>query len=614
MTNSASSSENDSSRKVRSNIQLILSTLPTKPGVYRHLDENGKVIYVGKAKNLKRRVSSYFNKTQDSPKVRVMVSKIRDIQITVVDTEWEALLLENTLIKEYKPKYNIMLKDDKTYPWIAVTKEEFPRVFPTRSPDHRRQETFGPYASVKYMNTLLDTAFEIFPVRRCKILHKGGRPCLQYQLKKCPAPCGGKISKEEYQENICRIIEILKGNSSSIIKQLQTEMMACAERWEFEKAQEIKQKIEVLTQFRGKSVVVNPELTKLDVFSIVEDEVSAYVNFMRVMEGAVVQSYTIEIARRLDAPKEELLLQGMAEMRHRFGELNAAILVPFLPEMEAEGHTFTVPQRGDKKKLLDLSLKNAFNFMTEKIRRRDLVSPERRGQRVLAQLQKELELEKLPNVIECFDNSNFQGDYAVAAMVQFVNAKPNKSAYRHFNIKTVEGPDDYASMKEVVRRRYSRLLEEEKPLPDLIITDGGLGQMEVVRQVVVDELKTNIPIAGLAKDDRHRTNELLYGFPPKKVGIKINSELFRMLTLIQDEVHRFAITHHRKKFAKGFVHSELDDIKGVGKATKDKLLKHFKSVKRIEAATEEEIAAVIGPAKSKMVVVALMKKTSEPTP
>ena len=608
MTNSVSSSENGSNKKVRSNIQLILSTLPTKPGVYRHLDENGKVIYVGKAKNLKRRVSSYFNKTQDSPKVRVMVSKIRDIQVTVVDTEWEALLLENTLIKEYKPKYNIMLKDDKTYPWIAVTKEEFPRVFPTRSPDHRQQETFGPYASVKYMNTLLDTAFEIFPVRRCKILHKGDRPCLQYQLKKCPAPCAGKITAEEYQTSIRRIVEILKGNSSLIIKQLHNEMMACAERWEFEKAQEIKQKIGVLTSFRGKSVVVNPELTQLDVFSIVEDEQSAYVNFMRVMEGAVIQSYTVEIARKSEAGKEELLLQGMAEMQSRFGKLNATILVPFMLEMEAEGHTFAVPQRGDKKKLLDLSLKNAFNFMAEKNRRRDLVSPERRGQRVLAQLQKELELEKLPNVIECFDNSNFQGDYAVAAMVQFVNAKPNKSAYRHFNIKTVEGPDDYASMKEVVRRRYTRLLEEGKPLPDLIITDGGLGQMEVVRQVVQDELKADIPIAGLAKDDRHRTNELLYGFPPKTVGIKINSELFRLLTLIQDEVHRFAITHHRKKFTKGFVHSELDDIKGIGGVTKEKLLKHFKSVKRIVAATEEEIAAVIGSAKAKVVVAALKKE------
>lgn len=604
MTSSASNSGNGnrSTRKERTNIQLILSTLPTKPGVYRHLDENGKVIYVGKAKNLKRRVSSYFNKTQDSPKVRMLVSKIRDIQVTVVDTEWEALLLENTLIKEYKPKYNIMLKDDKTYPWIAVTKEEFPRVFSTRSPDHRRQDTFGPYASVKYMNTLLDTALEIFPLRRCKILRKGERPCLQYQLKKCPAPCAGKITVEEYRENVQRITEILKGNSGLVIRQLQAEMMACADRWEFEKAQEIKQKIEVLTQFRGKSVVVNPEITQLDVFSVVEDEQSAYVNFMRVMEGAVVQSYTIEIARKSDTSKAEQLMLGMAEMRSRFGELSPNVLVPIQPTIEVEGHTFSVPQRGDKKKLLDLSLKNAFNFMVEKNRRRDLVSPERRGQRVLSQLQKELELEKLPNVIECFDNSNFQGDYAVAAMVQFVNAKPNKSAYRHFNIKTVEGPDDYASMKEVVRRRYSRLLDEGKPLPDLIITDGGQGQMEVVRQVVHDELKTNIPIAGLAKDDRHRTNELLYGFPPKTVGIKINSELFHLLTLIQDEVHRFAITHHRKKFTKGFVHSELDDIKGIGKATKEKLLKHFKSVKRISAASENEIAAVIGPAKAKLVL------------
>ena len=582
-------------------IKLILSALSTKPGVYRYLDAEGKVIYVGKAKNLKRRVSSYFNKNHDSAKVRMLVSKIRDIQTTVVDTEWEALLLENTLIKEYKPKYNILLKDDKTYPWIAVTKEEYPRVFATRSPDRNTQETFGPYASVRYMNTLLDTVSELFPIRRCKILHQNSRPCLQYQLKKCPAPCAGLISKDEYRANITKIVEILKGNSNLIIRQLQSEMMAFAQNLEFEKAQELKTKIEILTQFKGKSVVVNPEITQLDVFTIVEDEQSAYVNFMRVMEGAVVQSYTIEIAHKLDKSKEELLFLGMVEIQERFGQLYPQILLPFQTETVVKGHTFVVPQRCDKKKLLDLSLKNATTFMVEKNHRRDLVSPERRGQRVLSQLQKELGLEKLPAVIECFDNSNFQGDYAVAAMVQFVHARPNKSAYRHYNIKTVSGPDDYASMKEVVRRRYSSLLEEGKPLPDLILTDGGKGQMEVVRQVIQDELKSDIPIAGLAKDDRHRTNELLFGFPPKVVGVPLNSELFRLLTRIQDEVHRFAITHHRKKFTKGFSHSALDDIKGVGKATKEKLLKHFKSVKRITAATEEELSAVIGPAKAKVV-------------
>ncbi|MBR4487475.1 MAG: excinuclease ABC subunit C [Bacteroidales bacterium] len=584
----------------KSKIQLILSALSTKPGVYRYLDENGKVIYVGKAKNLKRRVSSYFNKNHDSSKVRMLVTKIRDIQTTVVDTEWEALLLENTLIKEYKPKYNIMLKDDKTYPWIAVTKEAFPRVFVTRSPDRSRQEVFGPYASVKYMNALFHTLMETFPVRTCKIFRQSDRPCLQYQLHRCPGPCAGCISQEEYQSNIYNIIEILKGNSQSIIRKLHEKMMDYSAQMEFEKAQEMKDKLDILTQFKGKSVVVNPDISNLDVFTIAEDEQSAYVNFMRVMEGSVIQSYTLEIAHKLERTTEELLLQGMVELRDRFGEFSPTVLLPFVPETQLLDVTVTVPQRGDKKKLLDLSMKNALTYMYEKNKRRDLVDPNRRSQQVLNQLQKELGLPKLPMVIECFDNSNFQGDYAVAAMVQFVNAKPNKKEYRHFNIKTVEGPDDYASMKEVVRRRYSRLLEEDKPLPDLILTDGGKGQMEVVRQVVCDELKVDIPIAGLAKDDSHRTNELLYGFPPKIVGVNVKSPLFYLLASIQDEVHRFAITHHRKKFEKGFAHSDLDDIKGVGNSTKEKLLKHFKSVKRIKEASEAELAVVVGPAKAKV--------------
>ncbi len=584
----------------KSKIQLILSALSTKPGVYRYLDENGKVIYVGKAKNLKRRVSSYFNKNHDSSKVRMLVTKIRDIQTTIVDTEWEALLLENTLIKKYKPKYNIMLKDDKTYPWIAVTKEDFPRVFVTRSPDRSRQEVFGPYASVKYMNTLFRTLMEIFPVRTCKLFRQSDRPCLQYQLHRCTGPCAGCISQEEYQSNIHSIIEILKGNSHAIIRQLQEKMLAFSSDLEFEKAQEMKDKLDILTQFKGKSVVVNPDISNLDVFTITEDEQSAYVNFMRVMEGSVIQSYTLEIAHKLERTTEELLLQGMVEMRDRFGEFSPTVLLPFPVDTQLQGVTVTVPQRGDKKKLLDLSLKNALTYMYEKNKRRDLVDPNRRSQQVLNQLQKELGLPKPPMVIECFDNSNFQGEYAVAAMVQFVNAKPNKSAYRHFNIKTVEGPDDYASMKEVVRRRYSRLLEENKPLPDLILTDGGKGQMEVVRQVVCDELKVDIPIAGLAKDDNHRTNELLYGFPPKMVGVNVKSPLFYLLASIQDEVHRFAITHHRKKFEKGFAHSDLDDIKGIGNSTKEKLLKHFKSVKRIKEASEAELAVVVGPAKAKV--------------
>ena len=559
------------------------------------------MIYVGKAKNLKRRVSSYFNKNHDSSKVRMLVTKIRDIQTTVVDTEWEALLLENTLIKEYKPKYNIMLKDDKTYPWIAVTKEEYPRVLVTRSPDRSRQEVFGPYASVKYMNTLFRTLMEIFPVRTCKIFRQSDRPCLQYQLHRCTGPCAGCISQEEYQSNIRSIVEILKGNSHAIIRQLQEKMLAFSANLEFEKAQEMKDKLDILTQFKGKSVVVNPDISNLDVFTITEDEQSAYVNFMRVMEGSVIQSYTLEIAHKLEKTTEELLLQGMVEMRERFGEFSPTVLLPFATDTQLQGVNVTVPQRGDKKKLLDLSQKNALTYMYEKNKRRDLVDPNRRSQQVLTQLQKELGLPKPPMVIECFDNSNFQGDYAVAAMVQFVNAKPNKKEYRHFNIKTVEGPDDYASMKEVVRRRYSRLIEEGKSLPDLILTDGGKGQMEVVRQVVCDELNVEIPIAGLAKDDSHRTNELLYGFPPKIVGVNVKSPLFYLLASIQDEVHRFAITHHRKKFEKGFAHSDLDDIKGIGKSTKEKLLQKFKSVKRIKEASEADLAVVVGPAKAKII-------------
>lgn len=584
--------------ELRNKIHLILSTLSTKPGVYRYLDESGKVIYVGKAKNLKRRVSSYFTKNHDSAKVRMLVTKIRDIQTTVVDTEWEALLLENTLIKKYKPKYNILLKDDKTYPWIAVTKEDFPKVFPTRSPNHATQDTFGPYASVRYMNTLLDTVFEIFPVRRCKLLHQNARPCLQYQLKKCPAPCAGMISNEDYQARIQSIKEILKGNSNLIIKQLHNEMMQYADAWEFEKAQEIKRKLGILTQFRGRSVVVNPEITRLDIFSIVEDEQNAYVNFMRVMEGAVVQSYTIEIAHKLDKSKEELLLLGMVEIQDRFGKLYPQIVLPFKPEIETEEHEFVVPQRGDKKKLLDLSLKNAFTFMTEKNRRRDMVNPERRGQRVLAQLQKDLGMSELPNRIECFDNSNTQGCEPVSAMVCFINGKPAKKEYRHFLVKTVVGADDFATMEEVIYRRYKRQLDEDKPLPDLIVIDGGKGQLNAAyRSLEKLGLHERIFMIGIAErlEDIFRVGDSVPLYIDKK------SEAQLLLQRIRDAVHDFGIAHHRKRRAKKSIHSQLDDIPGIGAVLKTKLLKEFKSVKRIGAATEEELAAVVGPAKAKVV-------------
>ena len=579
-------------------IHLILSALSTKPGVYRFRDENGKVIYVGKAKNLKRRVSSYFNKNHDSPKVRMLVTKIRDIQTVVVNTEWEALLLENSLIKEYKPRYNIMLKDDKTYPWVAVTKEDFPKVFSTRSPNRKTQELFGPYPSVRSMRTMLDTIFEVFPVRNCKILHKNVRPCLQYQLKRCPAPCADLISKEEYQKNIKRIIEILKGNSRLIIKQLQDDMMACAERLEFEKAQEIKVRLEILKKFQEKSVVVNPEITKLDVFSIVEDEDDAYINFMRIMEGAVIQAYTLEITHKLDKSKEDLLMAGMVEIQEKFGQIFPNVIVPFMPETEVEGITFSVPQRGDKKKLMELSVKNAFTYMMEKKKRQDLVNPERRSQRVLASLQKALEMNRLPNHIECFDNSNTQGNEPVAAMICFKNGKPSKNDYRHFNIKTVEGPDDFASMEEVVFRRYKRLLDEQKPLPDLIVIDGGKGQLNAAyRSLQALHIEDKVYIVGIAKrlEDIYRVGDELPLYIDKK------SEAQKLLQRVRDEVHHFGITHHRKRRSKKSIESQLDGIPGIGKVLKTKLLQKFKSVKAIGKASETELAAVIGPAKAKAV-------------
>lgn len=580
-------------------IKLILATLSTKPGVYRYLDDNGKVIYVGKAKNLKRRVSSYFNKNHDSPKVRMLVTKIRDIQTTIVDTEWEALLLENTLIKEYKPKYNILLKDDKTYPWLAVTKEDYPKVFVTRNPDRNTQEVFGPYASVKYMNTLFKTLMEAFPVRTCKVLHKSSRPCLQYQLQKCPAPCANLISIEEYQNNIKKIIGILKGNSNLIIKQLQEEMLAFSEQWEFEKAQSIKTKLDILTQFRGRSVVVNPEITQLDVFTIVEDDQNAYVNFMRVMEGAIVQAYTIEIAHKLDKSKEELLTLGMVEIRELFGDFCPSILLPFKLETEIEGVEITVPQRGDKKRLLDLSLKNAFTYMSEKNRRRDLVNPERRSQRVLAQLQKDLQMDRLPNHIECFDNSNTQGCEPVSAMVCFINGKPAKNEYRHFLVKTVVGADDFATMEEVVTRRYSRLLEENKPLPDLIVIDGGKGQLNAAyRSLQALGIADKVYLIGIAErlEDIYRIGDDLPLYIDKK------SEAQLLLQRIRDAVHDFGIAHHRKRRAKKSIESQLDHIPGIGNVLKTKLLQKFKSVKRIKEASEAEIAAVVGTAKAKNVM------------
>jgi excinuclease ABC subunit C len=584
-----------------------LSTIPNKPGVYRYFDKDGTLIYVGKAKNLKRRVSSYFNKEQTG-KTRVLVSRIADIKFIVVESESEALLLENNLIKQYKPRYNIMLKDDKTYPWICVKNEPFPRVFLTRKKVNDGSDYFGPYPSVRTAHVLLDLLTQIYQIRSCKTtlteanIEKGKyRVCLDYHIHKCAGPCVGNVSREDYQQMIREVKEIIRGNLQSVLKDLKTQMMDHASRLEFEEAQLIKEKYELLENYRSRSTVVSSTIHNVDVFSYVDAESLFYVNYMKVVEGAVVQSHTVEIKRKLDETAEELLSLAVTDLRQQFESRSQEVVLPLKLDFDLGEVTVTVPQRGDKLKLLELSRRNALQYRMDVEKQRTLVDPERHQKRVLNQLKDMLHLPVVPEIIECFDNSNFQGDYPVAAMVQFVNGKPNKSAYRHFNIKTVVGADDYASMKEVVRRRYSRLLEEEKPLPNLIVTDGGKGQMEVVRQVVEDELHVDIAIAGLVKDDRHRTRELLYGFPPKVVGIKPDSEIFRLMTFMQDEVHRFAITHHRKKFEKGFMHSELADIKGIGKSTAEKLLLELKSVKAIKEASLESLTSLIGPAKAKLV-------------
>ena len=587
-------------------VKQKLAALPNKPGVYRYFDKKGELIYVGKAKNLKRRVSSYFNKEQ-SGKTRVLVSKIADLEYSIVDSEWEALLLENTMIKQYKPRYNIMLKDDKTYPWICIKKEPFPRVFLTRRKLNDGSDYFGPYPSVRTAHVLLDLLAQAYKIRSCRTplteagVEKGKyKVCLDYHIHKCNGPCEGLISKEDYNAMIAEIREIIRGNVQVVLRDLKAQMMDYASRMEFEEAQLIKEKYELLENYHSRSTVVSATIHNVEVFSYVDEGEAFFVNFMKVVDGAVVQSHSFEMRRRLDETPEELLLLAITELRQQFDHPAEEIIVPLKLDYTL-GAVLTVPQRGDKQKLLDLSRRNAMQYRIDLEKQRTLVDPERHQKRVLTQLKEALQLEQMPEVIECFDNSNFQGDYAVAGMVQFVKGKPNKAGYRHFNIKTVEGPDDYASMKEVVRRRYSRLIEEGKPLPNLIITDGGKGQMEVVRQVVEDELQVNIPIAGLAKDDRHRTNELLFGFPPRVVGLKPNSELFRLLTHIQDEVHRFAITFHRKKFEKGFMHSELAEIKGVGKKTAEKLLLELKSVKGIKEASMERLSEIVGPAKAGIV-------------
>ena len=587
-------------------IKMILAVIPEKPGCYQYFDEKGTIIYVGKAKNLKRRVSSYFNKEHDSNKTRVLVKQIRDIKYIVVNTEEDALLLENNLIKQYRPRYNVLLKDDKTYPSIVVKNEYFPRVYQTRNIVRDGSQYYGPYSSVFTARVMLQMMKELYPIRTCKypltpeaIARGQFKVCLEYHIKRCKGPCEGLQSLEEYQQNMAEVKEILKGNISQISKHLYEQMQSLAAELRFEEAQAIKEKYEVIENYRSKSTVVPPMLHNIDVFSLIEDERSAYVNYLHIGNGAIVQAYTFEYKKRLEETKEELLSLGIVEMRARFKSTAKEIIVPFELDLPLTNVSLVVPQRGDKKKLLDLSEMNAKQFKVDKLKKAEKLNPEQRTTRLLKEIQEALHLDRLPIQIECFDNSNIQGSDPVAACVVFKMGKPSKADYRKYNIRTVVGPDDYASMKEVVRRRYQRAIEEQTPLPDLIITDGGKGQMEVVRAVVEDELGLRIPIAGLAKDGHHRTAELLFGFPPEPIGMRMDSPLFHLLTRMQDEVHRFAITFHKDKRSKGQVKSELDHIKGIGEKTKVVLLRRFKSLKRIREATFEELKAVVGEAKAK---------------
>lgn len=589
-------------------LKAIVSNLPDKPGSYQYYDESGTIIYVGKAKNLKNRVSSYFHKEVDRYKTKVLVSKIHDITYTVVNSEEDALLLENSLIKKYQPKYNILLKDGKTYPSICVTKEYLPRIFKTRTINKKWGSYYGPYSHLPSMYAVLDLIKKLYKPRTCRFpitregIEQGKyKPCLEYHIKNCGAPCIGKQSYEEYQESIAQAREILKGNTRELSKMLFAQMQKLAEELRFEEAEAIKQKYLLLENFCSKSEVVSHTINNVDVFSVTDDEKTAYVNYIHVMNGSINQAFTFEMKKKLNESEDEILQLGILQIREKVGSTSREIIVPFIPDMTLEGVTFTVPQRGDKKTLLDLSVMNGKQYRFDRLKQAEKLNPEQKSVRLMKEIQNALKLPKMPYQIEMFDNSNISGTDAVAACVVFKKMKPSKKDYRKYIIKTVTGPDDYASMQEVVRRRYTRLRDEGQPLPDLIITDGGQGQMSVVREVVEGELHLDIPIAGLAKDDRHRTNELLYGWPPVVVGMKTDSELFHLLTHMQDEVHRFAITFHRDKRSKHALHSELDDIKGIGPKTKDLLLKELKTVKRIKETSIEEIAAIIGPSKAKII-------------
>lgn len=601
-------------------LKSIVLSMPDKPGSYQFYDKNHTIIYVGKAKRLKQRVSSYFHKEVDRFKTKVLVSKIEDISYTVVNTEEDALLLENSLIKKYNPRYNVLLKDGKTYPSICVTGEYLPRIFKTRQINRKWGTYYGPYSHTASMYAVLELIGKLYKPRKCHIpmtpegIAQGKyKPCLEYHIHNCNAPCTGRQSVEDYRECIAQAREILKGNTRELSRHIYDEMQRKAAELRFEEAEELKQKYMLIQNFCAKSEVVSHTISNVDVFTILSDEADSivFINYMHVVEGAVNQSFTFEYRRKLDETDPELLISAIPDIRSRFGSEAKEVIVPFAMEWQLGGVEFFVPQRGDKKHLLELSLMNCRQYRFDRLKQTEKLNPEQKKTRLMKELQQKLRLEKLPFHIECFDNSNISGTDAVAGCVVFKGMRPSKKDYRKYNIKTVSGPDDYASMQEVVRRRYTRMREEGEALPDLIITDGGKGQMEVVRQVVDDELHLGIAIAGLAKDDRHRTNELLYGCPPQVIGIDLQSELFRVLTQIQDEVHRYAIMFHRDKRSKHALHSVLDDISGIGPASRDALMKHFKSVKRIGEASAEELAQVVGSRRATILRDFFEKKAAE---
>jgi len=590
---------------VQKTLSAFVSSLPESPGVYRYYDSDGKILYVGKAKNLKKRVSSYFNKEPESGKLRVLVKKIREIKFIVTETELDALLLENNLIKKLQPRYNIMLKDDKTYPWLCIKNEPFPRIFPTRHVLNDGSEYYGPYASVRMMNTLMDIIRKLYPLRTCKLnlssnnIQKGKfKVCLEYHLGNCKAPCVGKQSEADYLETVSQIRAIIKGNLGEVIDTLRKVMLAYAEKEDFENAQIVKEKLTILENYKSKSTIVNPRISNVDVYSVLDGENNAFVNYLKVMNGSVVQAHTVEVKKKLNETPEEVLTLAIADFRQRFGSQANEIIVPFRPEMVWEGIKVTVPQRGDKKQLLELSQRNAKYFSMERQKQEELVDPDRHSRRVLEKMKKDLRMDVLPETIECFDNSNFQGDYPVASMVQFVKTRPNKKAYRHFIIKTVSGPDDFASMEEIIWRRYSRLLNDNKPLPQLIVVDGGKGQLSAaVKSLKKLNLFGKVSVIGIAK----KLEELYFPGDPLPLYLDKKSETLRVIQQLRDEAHRFGITHHRKRRLQGTLKSALTDISGIGDSTAKKLLLELKSVKRIKTASEAELKAIVGTSKAALV-------------